>query len=484
MGKKKKNKKKNKALAVNQADDQCTHSTQHVPNVYKKHNAGNAHKGKNMFGFGKNTPKKHTPYQYGYKKEVVPTTGIDSTTMSTVLFRQSILDTIGEMCLPTAGDSEFQVHYRSLQIIIGSKSGQRLVVTIPTVFFNMPQKVSRASVDFNLDEVSAVSEQVAPVSEALSEKFLAAFPVALFENLGFTIEAREAEIGSMHRHPGAFGFSGTDLGNRVKKPGVIFRTMEAEDRIQVDSVMYIPEKSVNIYTTETRVIDVTPTEDGEGISGTYLRTPTFSYIYDDTKRPVDFFEFFGRPRSDTERNFVTDHDESSKEYKEMIEIFNLFLDNLEKTDEEYEPILIIDPELIVEEYTYAPYGGYGRNAHATRTWPANRGQAAKTYDAYTDEYMDAGEEYEHLTAPHTPAPHTGSAFRPTWRKVQALGMLTSKGIDVNNNLNIDGSGSIKDVRSIRKAMEAKDFLDEEIDAFFIAASYTEAMLKAADETGV
>ena len=453
-------------------------------------------KGENMFGFGSSGNKntKSTTYYYGQAKDIVPATGEDSTTMSTVLFRQSVLDEIGSICLPAAGSSEFQVHYRSLQLIIDSKSGQRLVVTLPTVFFNMPQKVSTASVNFNLNNVAEISEKVAPISEAIAEKYLKAFPMELFENLGFTVEAREAEIGSMHRHPSNFGFSGIDLDNKAKNPGVIFRTREAEDRIQVDSVMYIPNKRVTLNTTETRVINVKSVDDG--IEGSYIRVPTFSYILDDSSALVDFTEFFGNSAPVNELKFITDKDKSDKWYPQMEEIFGLFLERLEEAGEEFRQQLIIDPNLIEETYSYYKRGGaYGHGGagrysypatHTTRTVPvrSTRSTLAKSYDVYDgDEFGGYGEceesdeyevfdEYEELLEPEV--------TRSTLHKVQALGVLRSTyDIDVNHDSNIDGSGSVKDVKAIIKAMTAKGYDEDTIAAFFKEAAYTEDILKAA-----
>ncbi len=453
----------------------------------------NKKKGKNMFGFGS---AKKTPV-YSYQKGTVPTTGKDVTTLSTVLFKQSTLNKIGEICLPAANDSEFQVHYRSLQLIIQKEAEhQRLVITIPTVFFNMPQKVSGASVDFSLDEIAAISESVAPLSEVLAEKYIKAFPTEFFENLGYEIEARENEIGSMHRHPGAFGFSATDLDNKAENPGIIFRTRGAKDRIQVDSVMYIPNTKVNIFTTETRIVDVQPVEDG--IEGTYLRTPTFSYIIDDVEAPTDFGAFFGRKSETAGIEFIVDKDSITDEYPEMERLLLSFINTLQE-EEDYEPQLIIDPDLITESYSYYnqngsyyngnrygghTYGGQGRGAHATRTVPVST-TPAKTYDAY-----DAYEAYDEYTEYDYEAPvHGGSNapavaapdVRPTWRKVQTLGLLKTKGIDVNLNAQITGNGSVVDIRAITKALREEGFSGIEIDEFFTDAAYTDAMLTRAYE---
>ncbi len=436
-------------------------------------------KDNNMFGLGKS--KKTTSY---WQRGTIPETGMDSGLLSTVLFKQSTLNEIGAICLPTAGGSEFQVHYRCLQLVISKPEvNERLAVTIPTVFFNMPQKVSTASVDFNLNEVAEISEKVAPVSEALAEKYYKAFPIEFFKSLGYEIDARETEIGSMHRHPGAFGFSATDLDNKAENPGVIFRTVNTEDRIQVDSVMYIPNNKVNIFTTETRVIDVKPVSDG--IEGTYFRTPTMSYILEDVEDAVvGFGSFFGRKEiSKQEISFKFNKDSIKDDYPEMEEIMKNFIATLKANGEEYSPVLIIDPEMIEQEYSYyaTPYQrGTGYHKPAISATRVNPRETNNFYSGYDDEFE--GSEYSYLDDQEAPTEtNVPLETRPSWRKIQTLGAIVDLGIDANNSLNIDGTGSVKDIRAIRRAMRVKDYSDREIEDFFITYGYTERMLKAADD---
>jgi len=163
-------------------------------------------------GWWKNIEKKFTGSTYSVSNVTKPSVGKDPNTLSIALFKQSALDKIAEVCLPKAGGSEFQVHYRGVQFIITKDNEpKRIVFTVPTVFFNFPQTVTTASVDYNLDEVADLSNQVAPISAKMAEQIAAAFPLKYFQNQGFNIEARELEMGSMHRHPGDFGFSSTDL---------------------------------------------------------------------------------------------------------------------------------------------------------------------------------------------------------------------------------------------------------------------------------
>ncbi len=445
--------------------------------------------GDNMFGFGNKVASKKMGYWAN--QGTIPETGTDSGLLSTVLFKQSTLDKIGEICLPAAGASEFQVHYRCLQLVISRpETNERLAITLPTVFFNMPQKVSSASVDFNLNEVAEISEKVAPISEALAQKYYKAFPTELFQSLGFEIDARETEIGSMHRHPGAFGFSATDLDNKAENPGVIFRTLGAEDRIQVDSVMYIPNKTVTIYTTETRIVDVKPVEDG--IEGTYYRTPTFSYILEDTADVSKFGPFFGRKtETSKEYSFKFDKDSIEEEYPEMESLLSSFLNELDAAGEEYEPTLILDPAMIEEEYSYyrnpvTTYGhGYNRGTgyHGGSKTPVVPSTRHTETDYYFDDEYDTKYVYTDdgtlVTRGSVKAPFNENkplVVRPSWRKIQTIGAIHDLGIPEIDSQDIDGSGSVKDILAIQRALKNAGHGIEDIKEFLTTYGYTQAMI--------
>jgi len=410
-------------------------------------------------------------------KKTKPIVGKDPETLSVVLYNQSTLDEIARICKPAANASEFQVHFRGVQYVIEKpNSNKRLVFTIPTVFFNMPQKVTAASVDFNLNEVAEISEQVAPISLELAKEFHAHFPLPFFEAQGFKVTARELEMGSIHRHPGDFGFSATDLDNQVEKPGVIFRNLGCEDKIQVDSVMYLPyNQSVKIVVTETRGVTVSPLEDG-GIEGQYLETPTISYIIQDEVQRIGFEEFFGGVSEDkTEIEYKVDQKWVGGEYPQIKEIFNAFLSEFK-----YEPMLIIDPELIEQEVSYYNY----RNKYKSdKTNKARK----NTYNVYDTEYYneldddddylswayDVEDDFEDETRlpSGTTKKERDILTRPPWRKTQTLGKLRVHKIDLKQYPDIDGSTSHEDIISIATAMKEAGYTDIEIRNLFRECEY-------------
>ena len=446
-------------------------------NKYKKN------KGNNMAWWNNNTSNKSTAtgskakgWSYGTTGMTIPTENKDPETLSTVLFSQAKLNEIATMCLPEAGGSEFQVHYRGAQFIVQKPdSNMRMVWTVPTYFFNMPQKVSTASVDFNLDEVAAISDQLAPMSFEMTKKIAEAFPVAFFEAQGFTVSVRELEMGSIHRHPGAFGFSTTDMDNKVNEPGVIFRNRGCDDKVQVDSVMHIPGKICNIHVTETRVVTVKTAEDG-GIEGSYSEAPTVSCILNDAEEVFTFAHFFGEEEqeSKTVHSFKTANKWIHEDLPQIEEIFDAFLQNMD-----YDPQLIIDPKLITQSYIYNSYrkpaSSYGANANLYDGYDGYESEEDSYYDNFLGKpktnNTSIGFKPEDVTGTGPAASAPALSTRPTWRKTQALGLLRAKGIAVDTIPDIDGSASDEDIIAISKALKDKNIGDVEIRKFFDSCAY-------------
>jgi len=206
-----------------------------------------------------------------------PTDTKDYTKISLVFFDQDVMNSISNICQPVAGGSEFQVHYRALIIRGISKVGEELVISIPTVFYNFKQSVTTGSVNYHLDDILEAAELVKEESQAKAQEILQKAP--LLQNLGQLFESYniyESNSGSIHRHPGRFSFSNIDKNNDPSSPGVIYRNRTAENHIQTDSVIFLGSDT-EVYTTETFVVNVQPSEDG-GVAGTYCEVPTISAV--------------------------------------------------------------------------------------------------------------------------------------------------------------------------------------------------------------
>lgn len=201
--------------------------------------------------------------------------------LSIVLMNQHDLDIMSSACKATAGGSEFQIHYRAL-IIRLKKAGKEVILTIPTSYYNFKQEVAHSSVDFHLDDVDTEAEVCRKASSDKCAELIAKVPILTglnaLKQMGVEVDIIEANSGSMHRHPGRFGFSSIDYRKDPKNPGVIYRQSKCTDFVQTDSVLYLGE-STEIYTTETRIVTVEPTS--TGVKGDYCRVPTFTYIVGD-----------------------------------------------------------------------------------------------------------------------------------------------------------------------------------------------------------
>lgn len=201
--------------------------------------------------------------------------------LSIVLMNQLDLDLMANACKAKAGGSEFQIHYRAL-ILRLKKEGREVILTIPTAYYNFKQEVATASVDFHLDDVDTEAEACRKVSSDKCTELIAKLPILTglnaLKQIGVEIDMIEANSGSMHRHPGMFGFSSVDYRKDPKNPGVIYRQSKCNDFVQTDSVLYLGDNT-EIYTTETRIVTVEPTD--TGVKGDYSRVPTFTYIVGD-----------------------------------------------------------------------------------------------------------------------------------------------------------------------------------------------------------
>ena len=278
--------------------------------------------------------------------------------MSLVFFDSKVLNEITEMCLPKAGGSEFQIHYRALNVHI-EKDGFEVVLSIPTTYYNFKQEVSSGSVDYELDDIDNEAEAVKSLSEENVRDLLTKLPLFNAMNgAGYKVSFKEGNFGSIHRHPGRFGFSSIDLGKDPESPGVIYRQKECTDFFQTDSVMYISGKECEIYTTEARIVNLKAADDG-GVDGDYCQIPTISIV-----RPVDVTSVTHDPASAVlgevdddvfaKFHFVGAFGAELKKYP----VLEVILELLETLDYNTD-ISNIDPNRITQKYSYLKSSGYG-----------------------------------------------------------------------------------------------------------------------------
>lgn len=328
-----------------------------------------ANKTKNKIGFdvsnanpkttkGKSGKGKVTGKELGFKggtyfknKLTVPKDTERKDKLSIVFFDSKVLNKITEMCIPQAKGSEFQVHYRAIAVHI-EKDGFEVVITIPTAFYNFKQEVSISSVDYDLNDIDNEAESAKEDSEKMTSHLLKELPFFnALTTMGYDVSFKEGDLGSIHRHPGRFGFSSIDLGKNPEFPGVIYRNKIAKDKFQTDSVMYISGKECEIYTTEARLVNTKEASDG-GVEGDYCEIPTISVIRPDEaseKKKDDVSKVLGDIEDDifSKFHFVGAFGAEVKKYP-MLEII------LEMLYEMDYPVSIdnVKPERITQYFAY------------------------------------------------------------------------------------------------------------------------------------
>ncbi len=224
----------------------------------------------------------HTYAGYQRPQLSVPTDTIDKTKVSFVLFKQSWLDAMSAVCKPAAGEAEFQIHYRALQVRIKTELNE-VIFSVPLYFYNFPQRVTSGSVSYHLNDMEAEAKKGDTIIDNYVQVALQEYPIIAAATHIYpdaTVTYSEVDAGSLHRHPGRFGFSSIDYDKNPTNPGVIYREAEAIDKVHTDSVIYLG-KNTEIYTTETRILNLE--KEGQGVKGTYCQIPTITYVYKDNE---------------------------------------------------------------------------------------------------------------------------------------------------------------------------------------------------------
>jgi len=148
----------------------------------------------------------------------------DNSKLSLLLLQQNDLDKISAICQPVATSSEFQIHYRALIIRMKNDTNE-FILTIPTAYYNFKQEVSTSSVEYHLSDIDKIAKLVQDNSLKNCKKLLSLPIFSAMKSLGFDIQTYESNCGSIHRHPGRFGFSTIDLNKDPSNPGVVYRNL-------------------------------------------------------------------------------------------------------------------------------------------------------------------------------------------------------------------------------------------------------------------
>lgn len=296
-----------------------------------------------------------TPYVYTpAKKQIVDTT--DLTNHGVVLFRQSDLQDIFVKSGPNAKENEFQVHYWALTLRMIGEDNSILDIAIPTCYFNYPQQVSAAHIDFEMSDVSDTSDKILPLHEHVIQNLLSTNLITQFEErLGIKVELISQHLGSIHRHPGSSshqGFSGTDYGKNPHSHGIVYPFQTAKLDSSFAGIMAIDSGICRLAHNEYRVAT------GElGVDMTYVKGRCLAIVIDDLTKASAAETVLGK--------FITTH--YTKENNSIVSTtIEQFLVNWYKEVLKHltPNTLAINPDYVTKKAVYSyksyvPYGTYG-----------------------------------------------------------------------------------------------------------------------------
>lgn len=179
------------------------------------------------------------------------------------------------------------MHYWFLNLRYKASDGSYLDIAIPTTYFNYPQQVSAAHIDFEMSEVSDISDKALRLHNALIAKLLASTAYAkLLSAFACTFDASSVLLGTMHRHPGGSAhqaFSGTDYMKSATNHGIVYPLETANETPSFSAIIAIDSGVCNLAHMEYRVANGTlgtdiHYEQGRCQAIVVRETPTISMV--------------------------------------------------------------------------------------------------------------------------------------------------------------------------------------------------------------
>ena len=175
------------------------------------------------------------------------------------MLRQSDLQSIYERSGPLAKNNEYQVHFWAINFRASYEDNSIIDVTIPTVYFNYKQEVSSAHIDFEMSDVSIVSEKAEKLHNVLANRITSTdFKTSLQTWLGTDIEVMSTDYNSIHRHPGSSkhqSFSSTDLKKDPDNHGIVYALESGTNKPNFAGIMAIDSGVCNLAHMEYRVVN-------------------------------------------------------------------------------------------------------------------------------------------------------------------------------------------------------------------------------------
>lgn len=207
---------------------------------------------------------------------------VDQRNYGIIAIPQRCLQNIFKQSGPLATTAEFQVDYWNLVFRHTFADNSILDIAVPLVFFNYPQEVSGAHIDFEMKDVSAISDKLLPVANAQAAAVLStSFPSTLSTLFNLDFEPHLVPLNTIHRHPGGSAhqaFSSTDLSKNINDHGVVYPWKTAESNTSnFAGIMAIDSGVCNLAHMEYRLVEGTIGVDieyrqGNCVAYSYSRT--------------------------------------------------------------------------------------------------------------------------------------------------------------------------------------------------------------------
>lgn len=123
------------------------------------------------------------------------------------IFKEEDLTAVKVLSGDLAVHNEYQVHYLALvRQLLDTRDNSSIYMVFPLVYFNYPQEVAGAKIDFEMKDVKAKIEEYAPLAQEKANKLIDKFkPVddktTLFNAHKPVIKYKITLMNNIHRHP-------------------------------------------------------------------------------------------------------------------------------------------------------------------------------------------------------------------------------------------------------------------------------------------
>lgn len=121
--------------------------------------------------------------------------------LTIVLYNHNDLQRFKDACEPIGLRNEYQCHYFAL-VRVEKNDKATLNLVIPLIYYNYKQKVSGATVDFNMNDVTEVAKQIEETArlQAKRVKLLLKGVKPMLDNCS-SIEYKLTFYNNIHKHP-------------------------------------------------------------------------------------------------------------------------------------------------------------------------------------------------------------------------------------------------------------------------------------------